>query len=247
MKAQTSLERLSRADDVVAGNESATHAQNVTDIARTCRALAHTLNNMLTVSRGNLMLLDAMLKDPDAAAVGEQVRHGLERADRLAGNLLFLAQSDGFRGQPVNLRSFFADNRVHLLHALPSSARVIDIDPRAGSIWTDPSYLAMALNAIVVNAREAVAPALLPVLRCEVRTGRRGSVTLAVSDNGGGIANDIRPFVFDAGFTTKSGGHAGIGLWFVRQLALASHGEVRVESAPELGGARIVLQFPALS
>lgn len=74
----------------------------------------------------------------------------------------------------------------------------------------------------------------------ELCAGEAGvCVTFAVKDNGCGIAPDVLPYIFGAGFTTKfsesGAAGTGIGLCHVKNMAESLGGEIKVESAPESG------------
>ena len=62
----------------------------------------------------------------------------------------------------------------------------------------------------------------------------RRSVKLTVKDNGPGIPDEIRERVFEPFFTSKAGG-SGLGLYLVREIALASDGTMSLSSKPGRG------------
>jgi two-component system, OmpR family, sensor kinase len=70
------------------------------------------------------------------------------------------------------------------------------------------------------------------------RAGAAGSVELYVSDEGGGIAPEDLPHVFDRFYRSRdetAGSGAGLGLAISREIVRAHEGEIRVES-PSHGG-----------
>jgi signal transduction histidine kinase len=70
----------------------------------------------------------------------------------------------------------------------------------------------------------------------------RRSVKLTVKDNGPGIPEDIRDRVFEPFFTSKAGG-SGLGLYLVREIALASGGTMSLSSA-EARGTSVSIRWP---
>jgi two-component system, cell cycle sensor histidine kinase and response regulator CckA len=87
----------------------------------------------------------------------------------------------------------------------------------------------------VSGAEEGIAPPLTP--------GRY--VTLSVTDDGPGIAEDVLPHIFEPFFTTKQDGiGTGLGLSTVYGIVAQSGGGMEV-SAPESGGARFTIYLPA--
>ncbi len=62
---------------------------------------------------------------------------------------------------------------------------------------------------------------------------RHGILTAAVSDNGPGIAPELLSSIFEKGFSTK-GDQRGVGLYLVKQQIENCHGNIQVESVPDI-------------
>ncbi|MBT6492256.1 MAG: response regulator [Deltaproteobacteria bacterium] len=78
----------------------------------------------------------------------------------------------------------------------------------------------------------------------EERDGRLG-VVVAISDNGDGIAEEMRESVFEEFFSTKpAGAGAGLGLTIARRMVHEHNGSLVVLDDKELGGARFELWLP---
>jgi two-component system sensor histidine kinase KdpD len=72
------------------------------------------------------------------------------------------------------------------------------------------------------------------------------AIVIIVSDNGNGIPESEREFIFDKFYRlpqTKAGG-SGLGLSIVKGFLEAHHGSVKVGSSPE-GGAKFMIEIPA--
>ena len=85
------------------------------------------------------------------------------------------------------------------------------------------------------------------VTRIEV-TGGDGTVRLAVEDDGPGVAEHERQFIFERfarGENAAASGHggAGLGLALVMEHAVLHGGTVRLEDR-ETGGSRFVIELP---
>jgi CheY-like chemotaxis protein/anti-sigma regulatory factor (Ser/Thr protein kinase) len=65
--------------------------------------------------------------------------------------------------------------------------------------------------------------------------GDEGSVSLAVADNGVGMAPEVRERAFEPFFTTKGPGNSGLGLSVAYGIIRRHEGELAVESAPGEG------------
>lgn len=98
------------------------------------------------------------------------------------------------------------------------------------------------IEQVLVNVLKNAAESIGEDGRIGLRLEREQSGTLlAVSDTGGGIAEEIRPLLFTPFFSTKRDGR-GLGLTLIREI-LAAHGaRFGLENRPE-GGAEFRIQF----
>lgn len=67
-------------------------------------------------------------------------------------------------------------------------------------------------------------------------------VTLSVTDNGPGIAPEVKQRVFEPKFTTKTKG-MGLGLAMVKTIVLSYGGSIEILE-PKQGGVTFVIEFP---
>jgi signal transduction histidine kinase len=108
-------------------------------------------------------------------------------------------------------------------------------------VMADGSLIRRALENLMLNAIEfagqsppgQVTAALLP---------RAREVLLIVEDDGPGVPADERDRIFQAYYSSKSGG-TGLGLALVKQVMEAHGGTIASEASP-LGGARFVASLP---
>jgi signal transduction histidine kinase len=106
----------------------------------------------------------------------------------------------------------------------------------------DPAQIRTLVTNLLLNAREAVGGQG----RILVETGRfNGWATLAVSDNGCGMAEEfLRQRLFRPFQTTKKNG-IGIGMFHCKMIVEAHHGRIDVESEKGKGTCfRISLPVP---
>ena len=126
-----------------------------------------------------------------------------------------------------------------------SAARVrVDTTPGLRA-WADQDRLAQVLANLLRNALQ-YSPPESPV---EVVAGPGpdpGTVQIAVDDRGPGIPPDKLPQLFDrfGERPPSQTGGLGVGLWIVRELLTAMHGDVRVERNAD-GGASLRVTVPA--
>ncbi len=230
--------------------ERARQSQKMEAVGQLTGGIAHDFNNLLQVIQANLEALETRLSP------GDECRRNVERALRsVAKGSALTQQLLAFaRRQPLSPVVFDAAQRVAKLAALLTSGLggsiVVEIPVRDG-IWrveADPNQLDAALLNLALNARDAmpeggkltvdvrnatIDPVELPLFR-ELEAG--DYVTIAVSDTGWGMTEEVRQSAFDPFFTTKSVGQgSGLGLSQVYGFAKQSRGHVMLESQPGHG------------
>ncbi|WP_394835283.1 ATP-binding protein [Pendulispora rubella] len=193
------------------------------------------------------------LKNPLAALVGAVQLLELDAGSRASGrdfHALILEQAERIRGivdkyerlgrvEPVRSRVQLNDlvKRVTALQPHAASARELklelelDLDPALPDCELDPDLLAGALENLVRNAVEAMDGGGSVVVRTRVdgHEGAEASLILAVADTGAGMDARQVERAFDDFYTTKATG-SGLGLPFVRRVALAHGGDASLTS-----------------
>lgn len=226
--------------------ESATHSQRmfVADAA-------HELRSPLAALRAELEVWQA---HPDRVDVEESVRAALAEADRmqrLVTDLLALArlddaEADGSSGRRRTVRLDDLAAAVAAQYADSPGAGAITVTFSGPAmqnapveVYGDPDALARAISNLLDNAlrhaRSNVA----------VAVGSAGqAATLAVADDGAGIAESDRERIFDRfarldDARARDDGGTGLGLAIVKATVEAHGGQVTVTDA--LPGARFVI------
>ena len=217
--------------------------------------LAHGLKTPLAVMRS------ALSGDPQGAARSDTSGTSETRApltitigteiDRMTGiiehQLKRAASGGALLGQaPVAVAAVAADLRAALLKVYSRKDLSIELAIQEGSHFIgDRGDFVELLGNLMDNAckwcREKVR---VSVMVEEGRTGERESLTLAVEDDGPGIAEENRAKVLERGVRTdeKVPGH-GLGLAMVHDTVDLYGGKLMVDASP-LGGARFSLRLP---
>ena len=228
--------------------KQATGENNVAAIAKLARSLAHSINGSLSVARGNLMLLKPRLYDPESQILLDEAVNALGKQEMLARGLAAISYWEEYRAREINLQEFFSQRQDRFVHFLGEME--LQITPCTDyTVWVDPDYLELAFNAVIINACEATAGTNQPMMLIKTLELRSGVVAIEMFDNGCGVAFQNTWALFNAGFTTKKGGHAGAGLWFVREFARAAGGNAWAETQfnkDSNSGLKIVLTLPLM-
>lgn len=126
----------------------------------------------------------------------------------------------------------------------------LDVQPSTLSLQADPDMLEQLLLNLLLNAEQAIiqsqfepssGSAIRGLVRLSAYINKRGHTVIEVSDNGPGIADDIKEKVFVPFYTTKREG-SGVGLALTRQIMIAHGGTIKLDDA-KIGGAQLSLTF----
>lgn len=193
--------------------------------------------------------LEMLLADPDQSDLEELAAGLLEedlRMQSLVEDLLVLARSD--EGTlSLNRRAVDLDDIVLAEAARLRGRGIVEVDAAGvsgGQVLGDRAQLARVVRNLADNAeRHATGVVVLSV------SERDGVVTLAVADDGPGIAVADRVRVFerftrlDDARARRTGGY-GLGLAIVRDVVTAHGGTVDLDDRPG-GGALLRVVLPA--
>ncbi|WP_332672854.1 PAS domain S-box protein [Aromatoleum sp.] len=216
--------------------------------------IAHDFNNILAAILGYSQLAETQIRAdgrlPQVARHLEEIRTAGQRARELIQQLPGFRQTGSSSGRSTRLDGLAREVAGLLRATLPDTvALVTDIDPALPSLSVDPGHVHQLLMNLLVNARDAIngsgtvrlsarresvtALAACDSCRCELAGDW---VAISVSDDGPGIAPELRARLFEPFFTTKNIGQGtGIGLSVVHSVAHLYQGHVRVVSAPGAG------------
>jgi len=233
-------------------------AQKMEAIGRLAGGVAHDFNNVLTAIFGYTdLLLEQFTADDARRDDVVEIRRSAERAASLTRQLLAFSRKQMMQPRVVNLNSVI-DSLSKLLERLIGADVVIDMAAGA-DLWNvraDPGQIEQILMNLVANARDAMPEGgRLTITTANVsveqedqknRPGLRvgAYVTIAVSDTGSGVPEDIRAHMFEPFFTTKEQGKGtGLGLATVYGIVKQNGGGVYVDSE-EGKGTRFVIYLP---
>jgi signal transduction histidine kinase/ActR/RegA family two-component response regulator len=204
--------------------------------------VAHDFNNTLAGILGRAQLL-LSTKDPERVEAGLQLiiktaKDGARTIKRIQD---FARQRRDHDFQPVSVDQLLLDVREITRPRWKSRAESegvhITLELQLGSddarVMGDESELREVLVNMVFNAVDAMPRG--GTLTLSTREVGDGAVEIAVSDNGEGMTEEVRPRVFDPFFTTKGKAGMGLGLAVSYGIIRRHEGTVEVESEPWAG------------
>ncbi|MDB4955171.1 MAG: Sensory box histidine kinase/response regulator [Myxococcales bacterium] len=227
-------------------------AQRLEAIGTLAGGIAHDFNNLIFGIKLIAADLSSSEPDPKRRAALEMIDDVTERSALLTRSLLGFARRGKHRAVLIALDDTIMGMRVLLERTLSSVTIQFDLGAKhRGSVIADQAQLEQVVMNLVVNARDALRDTSRASVRITTRTvdldslrgGSVGVVTpgahvlLEVSDNGVGVAPEIRDRVFEPYFTTKQhGADRGTGLGLATVLGIVeSHGG-SIEITEGLGG-----------
>lgn len=211
------------------------------------RESAHQMGTPLSSLVGWLELLEATSPPealrPDGIDVMTEMKDDVDRLEKVSRRFELIGRRSPLR--PVSLHSVVDRLTRYFRARMPSMRRqvevVSDIPVDAPPVLGNETLLEWAFENLFKNSLDSLAG----------RDGRiavswlgehDGRVRLRFSDDGPGVAAELRGRLFDVGVTTKQGGW-GVGLSLTRRILVDVHrGSIALE--PSEGGAVFAIELP---
>jgi signal transduction histidine kinase/CheY-like chemotaxis protein len=219
-------------------------AQKMEAVGQLTGGIAHDFNNLLAAISSNLQLIEETA-EPGTPAAARALRalDAVESGSAMVQRLLAFARRQSLAPQSVDLNRLVADLADLLEAGLGHGLRLeLDLAADLPAVRVDPGQMEQALLNLVFNARDAL--------------GHRGRITIAthrlpphmarvvVADDGPGMTAEVLSHAFEPFFTTKPfGTGSGLGLSTVYGFVQQSGGQIRLDSAPDVG-TRVILDLP---
>jgi len=230
--------------------EQLNQAQKLESVGRLAGGMAHDFNNLLTTILGycELISMDQDLNDTVAEGI-EDIKKSAQRGAGLIRQLLAFSRKQILQPRLINLNELITDIEKMLRSLIEENIELITkLEPEIKQIKADPVQIEQVIMNLAMNSRDAMPEGgKLTIetgnvyldhdycrMQPEVQPG--DYVLLAVSDNGHGMAEEIRDHIFDPFFTTKEVGKGtGLGLSTVYGIVKQSGGYIWVYSEADQG------------
>ncbi|GGR51249.1 hypothetical protein GCM10010168_82570 [Actinoplanes ianthinogenes] len=206
--------------------------------------LGHEINNPLATILGSLdLVLTGDPLPPSAEELLARVHATTLRLTTIVDEVLALVSIDAGRITATPRPVRIADHIASALTATASGAVPVSC-PRDLTVAAQPSHVDQILTNLISNAAKYGGG----VSAITAQASSSGPVTVEVSDQGPGVPPDFRDHLFDrfsrATPTAAKVPGTGLGLYIVRELARANHGDVAYHPAPTRGST-FTLTLPA--
>ena len=210
-------------------------SQKLEAIGTLAGGIAHDFNNLLTVISGYSQLaLMRSGKESAGSADLQQVIDAADRAANLTHQLLAFGRKQVLQPSVLDLAQVVNGVAPMLKRLIGEHIELrIEASDDLGRILADRGQLEQVIINLVVNARDAMPGGGVVTIRTSNAGGDDAprAVSLAVTDTGSGIPDEIRERIFEPFFTTKDVGKGtGLGLAMVYGIVKQSGGTLDVAS-----------------
>lgn len=231
--------------------------QKVEATGQLAGGIAHDMNNLLSPI---LIYTSILMDDPELSArhhdIVDQMQSAGLRARDLIRQLMTFSRLQAMQLDVQDLNAIVTDIETLLRRTIPEDITFeIDLSREVGPILADVNQVEQIVMNLVVNAADAMPDGGSLSIRTGMAVLNETEVaenpdaqpgafaTLAVSDNGIGVHEDIRSRIFEPFFSTKESDGNGLGLATVLGIVLEHGGVVKMSSDMDRG-ATFCVYFP---
>jgi PAS domain S-box-containing protein len=224
--------------------------------------IAHDFNNILSIMRGNLLLIEADLPadHPISPAISEMSRACARARDLVRQILTFGRQQEQDR-KVVALAEVIQEALKLLRSTIPTTIDIrTRIVPELPTVLADAGQIHQVVMNLGINASQAIgrSPGVITVELDEAHVDGGTAahspdlheghyVRLRFGDSGSGMTRDVLERIFEPFFTTKPmGSGTGLGLAVVRGIIKSHDGAITVYSQPGKG-THFHIYFPVVA
>ncbi len=251
--------------ELQAAQSQLVHAEKMASLGELTAGIAHEIQNPLNFvnnfSDVNQELLDELsesIKVQNWAEVEEilqnlrdnenKVMHHGRRAEEIVRSMLLHSRGNEGEKEPTDINALCDEYLRLAYHGFRAKDKTfnakfdLDLDESLPKIEVVPQDFGRVLLNLINNAFQAVARVKNPQVIVSTKN-LNGEILITVTDNGPGIADNIRDKIFQPFFTTKPTGHGtGLGLSLAYDIVKAHGGELSFENK-DTGGSqfRIIL------
>ncbi len=203
-------------------------------------SLSHSIKNILQGLRGGADVVEMGLNRDDlkiASGGWGILKRNLDRIMGLTLNMLAYSRQRSVDIELVKIGALIEDCNQLLDQQLQAKqvAMIVDVDSEMPPVPIDPNLMHQALMNILGNAVEAVEPgkgAITVRAAYHQPTKRRpiAVAEIAIIDNGPGIPEEKRTWIFEPFNTTKGTRGTGLGLAVAKRIVEDHRGRIRLET-----------------
>jgi len=229
-----------RSDRLDVAEQQLLKSERLAAIGELAGMIGHDLRNPLTgiktsiyyLKKNKLAGAESSTKD-----MVEIIEKCIDHSNKIINDLLEYAREVQLEIQSSSPKAIVSES-VAMIKA-PDSITIINEVTNQSGIAVDTDKMKRVFSNLIKNAVEAMPNGGNLTIYAFLR---RNTVSIAVSDTGVGIPDDVKDKIFKPLFTTKSKGQ-GFGLAVVKKLVEALNGSISFETKHEKG-TTFILEIP---
>ncbi|MEE4246098.1 MAG: ATP-binding protein [Kangiellaceae bacterium] len=223
------------------------HDKRLSSMGKMMASLAHQVRTPLS----SALIYASSIANPELTPTQQQKFSSklvacLNHLERHVNDMLQFAKSGGLQMSAISVDTFTAGlkNHIEKIYQANKVAVEANLNPnKLSSVSVNKDAFYSAIGNIIDNAVDATKDNQKASVRVVINSLNE-SMDIIVSDNGNGIADEIKEKIFDPFYTTKSGG-TGLGLAVVHGVVKAHNGTIRLQSSAE-SGTTVTINIPLL-
>ncbi|HEY8355768.1 MAG TPA: ATP-binding protein [Methylophilaceae bacterium] len=212
-------------------------------LGRLTANIAHEIRNPLSaISHANQLLQEEMADDPARQRMLKIIEDNVTRLDQIVKDVLELNRRDRTQQELISIGRFLQDFHAQFCQTeriSPGHFRIY-LAGHEEDIRFDRRHLNQILWNICRNGWQHSRQQPDSLTLSLISIPSDPMLTIAIKDDGDGIADDIVPHLFEPFFTTESNG-TGLGLYIARELCEANDG--KIEYQPTDNGSLFLIQI----
>ena len=221
-------------------------SEKMAALGQAITGIQHSVKNLLNVLKGGSYMVKTGLAKDDRELLNEgwqMVQEGIQHMTELSSSMLQFA-----REQKLDMAEINLSDLVRTIHKL-SDARFqeegvklqLELSDSVAAVNCDRELIHSVVMDLLSNALDACSwkeysEGEIPTVTLTVHPAPTdGYVSIDVSDNGEGIAEEVRKKIFTPFFSTKKKKGTGMGLAVASRVVASHGGKIMVESVPGQG------------
>jgi PAS domain S-box-containing protein len=227
-------------------------SERMAALGQALTGIQHSIKNLLNVLKGGSYMVRLGLSKDDKKMLNEgweMVEQGITNMTEMSKSMLDFARERDLDLKPTDLRALV--QKIHSLSAAKFQDSGVGLSVEVGDdlpeVECDPELIRSVVMDLLSNSLDACSwkeygEGEKPHVKLKLERGATdGYVQIEVSDNGEGMAEEVKAKIFTPFFSTKKKKGTGMGLAVVNRIVSSHGGGTAVESEPGKGATFQVL------